>query len=577
MMLAALKAEVLLASRASLIARRSTRQAARPFSVGSNSLEPRGDVADDGSKAAAARSCPHLRKVPSLPLLGSLIPQHSGLPKFALDKQYENGTIIRERFGDFMTMGFPGFGVGSHGTLYNLFDPDEMMKIVRSEGSRPSGIVEKIWSWRRALRESGSAMVSKKEEVGDDGEEYDYGLLDRGEGWKRQRTFLQTGMLDPRAARGFVPGIVAAAEQASRAAPAHADDVNTFLNYTAFDMFSSFMFGEKTCTASSVVSTNEKDRARNAENEKFVTAALGVFDTTNRMGLFPQEFLKSTYLPGMKSSMYRDFETEWNTVREVGLKKIHDFIDRFDKDELDDMERASYLASAIERQRTSGGVTEEEMIELCLFALFVGVDTTSSVTAWNLMHLAMNTEEQEKLHSELSAAVTEKGSEGGTKVNADVLGRSTSPYLHMCVRESHRVTPAFAAAIWKSNSRSDVEVYGETIPKGSMVQLGHISYDPDFVEDPMTFSPERWTDEAIAARAGTKSEVLDHPVLRDPFSQGARRCPGSRVANNEILAMIAQLVLDWKISAPTVKTLADVKYDCSPIKPIFSALKFEAR
>ena len=86
------------------------------------------------------------------------------------------------------------------------------MKIVRGEGDRPSGSFEKLWAWRRALREFGSAMVSMKE----DRKEYDYGLFDHGDGWKRQRTFLQSGMLDPRAARGFIPGIVAAAEQASQ-------------------------------------------------------------------------------------------------------------------------------------------------------------------------------------------------------------------------------------------------------------------------------------------------------------------------------------------------------------------------
>eukprot|EP00579_Thalassiosira_antarctica_P022331 CAMPEP_0201988280 /NCGR_PEP_ID=MMETSP0904-20121228/92240_1 /ASSEMBLY_ACC=CAM_ASM_000553 /TAXON_ID=420261 /ORGANISM="Thalassiosira antarctica, Strain CCMP982" /LENGTH=493 /DNA_ID=CAMNT_0048542441 /DNA_START=374 /DNA_END=1855 /DNA_ORIENTATION=+ len=493
------------------------------------------------------------------------------------------------------------------------------MKIVRSEGDTPSGFVEKLWAWRRALRESGSAMVSMK-----DGE-YNYGLFDHGDGWKRQRTFLQTGMLDPRTARGFIPGIVTAAEQASQVAPAHANDINEYLNYTAFDMFCSFMFGAQMRTASTVVSPDPVVREQNEENERFVTAALGVFEKTNQLNMLPTEFLKSTYLPSMKSSMYLEFEKEWDTVREVGLKKIHDFIDRHDRDELDEMERASYLAGAIERQRETEEVTQDEMVELCLTSLFVGVDTTSSVTAWNLMHIAMHPDVQEKLHTELSAAVKEKGSEGYTKVNADVLGKKVSPYLHMVIRESHRATPAFGAAMWKGNNKSDVEIHGEIIPKGSMTQLGHISYDSEYVDEhratpafgaamwkgnnksnveihgeiipkgsmtqlghisydseyvdePRTFNPERWTAPAVTSRKGTKSEVLDHPFLRDPFSQGARRCPGSRVAMNEILAMISQLVLDWKISVPSsIKSLDDVKYDASPIKPIFTTLKFEAR
>lgn len=118
----------------------------------------------------------------------------------------------------------------------------------------------------RAMLKSGSALVSKRDTKSDEGEYYDYGLFDKGEQWKRQRTFLQTGMLDPigkewsvkdifillsffafscsyccmlfKAAKGFLPGIIMAAENASKAAPLHVHDVNEYLNYTAFDMFS---------------------------------------------------------------------------------------------------------------------------------------------------------------------------------------------------------------------------------------------------------------------------------------------------------------------------------------------------
>jgi len=191
------------------------------------------------------------------------------------------------------------------------------------------------------------------------------------------------------------------------------------------------------------------------------------------------------------------------------------------------------------------------------------------------MHLALNEDVQEKLYKELSASVKENG---GT-LSAAVLEKMASPYLHMCLRESHRATPAFTAAMWKGNSHKDVEIHGQTIPKGNMFQMGHISFDEDYIDDPFEFRPERWDAEGVASRKDTKSEVLDHPFLRDPFSQGARRCPGSRVANNEILAMISRLVLDWKISVPddNIESLKDIKHDESPIKPIFPQMKFEAR
>lgn len=119
-----------------------------------------------------------------------------------------------------------------------------------------------------------------------------------------------------------------AAENASQVAPLHAHDVNEYLNYTAFDMFTSFMFGAQLKTASTIVSTDPDIRGKNAENERFVTAALGVFEKTNKMSQYPFEFLLAKFLPNYKTSQFTALQDDWNTVREVGLKKIHGFIER---------------------------------------------------------------------------------------------------------------------------------------------------------------------------------------------------------------------------------------------------------
>ena len=69
-------------------------------------------------------------------------------------------------------------------------------------------------------------------------------------------------------------------------------------------------------------------------------------------------------------------------------------------------------------------------------------------------------------------------------------------------------------------------------------------------------------------------------LTRDPFGQGARRCPGSRVAANEVLCMISQLVLKYKIqvSSPDVKSLEDIEKNWSPfISPVIPKLDFVPR
>jgi len=47
--------------------------------------------------------------------------------------------------------------------------------------------------------------------------------------------------------------------------------------------------------------------------------------------------------------MFKKLQSD--SISEVGLKKMYDFIERYDNDELDEMEKKSYLAGAIKRQR----------------------------------------------------------------------------------------------------------------------------------------------------------------------------------------------------------------------------------
>ena len=51
-----------------------------------------------------------------------------------------------------------------------------------------------------------------------------------------------------------------------------------------------------------------------------------------------------------------------------------------------------------------------------------------------------------------------------------------------------------------------------------------------------------------------KFAKLDEMLLSGPFSAGARKCPGSRVAGLEVRAFLSRLVQDWRfelVDAPT--------------------------
>ena len=174
-------------------------------------------------------------------------------------------------------------------------------------------------------------------------------------------------------------------------------------------------------------------------------------------------------------------------------------------------------------------------------------------------------------------------SENGT-LSEELLTRSAAPYLHAILRESHRISPAVSVgSLNKDNATGDVTIHGEKFPKGSanfILDNYSMGVDPDIVPDHDAFRPERWSEKEVMERKGTPAEVLDHPLYRDPFSAGARKCPGSRVANYEVLVMVAQLIKDWKFSTAdlNINSWRDIEHEMGlTVMPTIPEFIFENR
>ncbi|KAL7537062.1 hypothetical protein ACHAWF_005651 [Thalassiosira exigua] len=498
----------------------------------------------------ASSAAPKLARIPSLPYLGSVIPQHSGVPDTLL-KPYEFWPELRRRHGDFFTIGIPNIGDANdvRHTLYVVHDPNEMLKVVRSGGAFPSGLVQSMWPNKRWFVDSGMDTV---------------GFFVNDEEWLRLRQFMQTDLFQPAAARGYVPGMIRAAELASRGAPAAAaaKDLNEYLSRCAFDLFSTLMFGEMTETADATTPTDP-------ENVAFVQGAIRGLSTSVQILVDPYETVVGKMM-GFKTRKYRTMSEGYDAAWRIGEAKIDRFVESKERGELTENQRVSYLARAIDRQASEGSnVTFQEAKVLAWSGLFAAVDTTSNTIAWNLVHIALNPDVQDRLHDELTMAVDKFGEDG--KLTAEVLERSNVPYLHAVMRETHRRTPIVG--------KDGIDIHGVPVSKGSVVALEGFSLgmDPNIIDDPESFLPERWLPNAVEARRGTAAETIDHPFFKDAFSQGPRKCPGSRVATNEILVMLAQLVLDWRITSP-VKNLDDIEYEQrTAIEPMLPQFGFESR
>jgi hypothetical protein len=52
---------------------------------------------------------------------------------------------MNAEYGNFYSVGMPGLGTGLYATVYMVTDPEEFVKIVRQEGTYPSGAIENQW------------------------------------------------------------------------------------------------------------------------------------------------------------------------------------------------------------------------------------------------------------------------------------------------------------------------------------------------------------------------------------------------------------------------------------------------
>jgi cytochrome P450 len=389
---------------------------------------------------------------------------------------------------------------------------------------------------------------------------------------KTRSTFLQTDLLHPDSARGYLPGILEAARLASKGAPTSKNAMNDYLSRCAFDMFSSLMFGEMTQVADLSTPTNQ-------ENKRFVECAADGLGKAVFMALDPKESILGGVF-GIDTKLGKHAFAQIDEAWAIAGRKFDVFRKEKEAGTLDKYQTASYLSRALIRQEQDGSnITVEEAREICFAQLFAAVDTTSSAVGWNLLHIACLPKVQQRLYEELSAAVQAVGGENG-ELTGEVVDKAHCPYFHAVFRETVRLTPLSPMFVNKIVGTDTLEIHGETLTKGDVVSLeGYgLMMDPAFVDDPQVFRPERWFEPAVRARKDTPQEVIDHPFFRGPFSQGARRCPGSRVAASEMQIIVAQLVLDWNMSVPNIKDWKEVSYQqLTTVEAHLPEFEFEAR
>jgi len=268
-----------------------------------------------------------------------------------------------------------------------------------------------------------------------------------------------------------------------------------------------------------------KDRAADPQDVEFVKGSLAVM---KNLWLLMRNPMATRESPGP------DYPTFENVTLKT-FKKTNDFFDVLVKKIGVTQDVEPYFVRLLQR----GEITEQEAKNELGGLIIAGVDTTHAILLWLMLNLGKNLEKQEKLREEL---VRELGDGPLEEKHLKSL-----PYLNQVFRENYRISFPSPLLTYR-RLPDDAEIGGYMIPKETKLGFcpAAIQMDPNLVDNPQEFLPERWSPEEVKKRQGTAKQVIDHLLLAKPFGFGQRMCIGARLAEVELKAVLCRIVRDYR-------------------------------
>ncbi|VEU39140.1 unnamed protein product [Pseudo-nitzschia multistriata] len=485
-----------------------------------------------------------------------------------------------------------GSNLGGGNTMLVVADPNVYDQVLRREGTLPRGGAEMVTTFTDYYKENELELPLKS--------------ISAGPGWREWRSALNPDLYvlwDT-----YLPAIAKSCSEISSVAGTEMSRKNlsfhTFVSRAAFDMFSAVLFGESPRTTDTSNARPEDVEFVKATQTAFEATGKLMTNPMEKYSWFPSEgdnlyeiFVKNMDLVfNIGKDRCTKFANDALSLQQEAAKAKESEANGSGigsetgslASEASNGCPVTALKSTIQSAKprmslgrnkvvpTSFGETNPSLIErlvdrgvfgdendetatkridtigdVAAPLLMAGVDTTAYVMGWFYLNLASNPDVQTRLAIELRETLG-----GADVVTVEQLESLT--YLKACFRESHRLTPSnplltkklkedIDLVVTNGNNGSPDKAYRAPAGENICLNLRGIPMDPKYVENPMVFSPERFLPEAVSARKGTPSEVIDHPYFSDPFGRGKRRCIGANVAVAEMLVLAARLVQDWEI------------------------------
>jgi cytochrome P450 len=188
------------------------------------------------------------------------------------------------------------------------------------------------------------------------------------------------------------------------------------------------------------------------------------------------------------------------------------------------------LLLAARDEEGGGGMDDRQVRDEVLTLFLAGHETTANALAWSWYLLAGHPETEARMHAEIDSVLGDRLPRA-----ADL---PTLPYTRKVLAESMRLYPPAWAVSRKAVE--PVTIGGYPFPAGTGVLAAQwiIHRDPRFFEDPLSFWPERWTEDFEAGLP---------KLAYFPFGGGPRTCIGMGFAWMEGVLLLATLGRRWSM------------------------------
>lgn len=247
-----------------------------------------------------------------------------------------------------------------------------------------------------------------------------------------------------------------------------------------------------------------------------------------------------------------------------------EIIERRQRDK--DIQDRDLIDSLLKSSTYKDGVkmTNREIANLCIGVLMGGQHTSSTTSAWALLHLG----EKQDLVKELYAEQVKVCGldEDGNLNSLSYEALQNMPLINAVIKETLRIHAPLHSLFRKVVRSVAIPDTNYVVPKGHyvLVSPGYTHTNEEYFPDPYKFDPKRWLVENLNVEAPTDGATVDYgfgavskgagsPYL--PFGGGRHRCIGEQFAYVQLTTILSTFVrrLNWTL--PTEQGIPQVNYE----------------